>query len=146
MTPEIKIMSRAEAVKYTQGKHDTESIIISIMSPNMAYPDIMFMTVDNKVRNILTLYFTNETTGNRAMTESDARILVNFIYRYAGTPRIIIQSDNAINRAPGVAAAIAMHELRNDNYILENPAYSPNGHCYRLVTEAFNQASDPHRK
>ena len=133
----ITIMSRTQAIKYCHQPHDRQSVMIAIATPLTQYNSAPFVSVRNKIQNILRLEFEDASEGDGIMTERDAKAVADFVRKYAGTEHIIVHCDAGRSRSAGVAAAIMKYENGDDFVIFNDPGYEPNGHCYRMTLSAF---------
>ena len=147
----ISVLSRFQASKYCQTVHKTDSVIISISTPNVEYTntievnekisgvldvlELSFMDSDNPGKNDV---YGNPTTINDLMSNEDARKVVGFVEKYKDK-LILVHCDTGISRSSAVAAAILKHYAGDDSVIFDNPMYNPNRWVYRKVMEAFNE-------
>lgn len=150
----IGILSRFQASEYCQIKHKTDSVIISISTPNVDYTGYPIEADDeNKVIAILSIEFMdadrpgdndvygNPTTVDDLMSDEDAKTVVDFVERYKDK-RILVHCDAGISRSSAVAAAILKHYTGDDSMIFDSRWYNPNRWVYRKVLEAFESEAD----
>ncbi len=145
----ISILSRFRASEYCKNKHKTDSVIISISTPNVDYSDcIIEANKENRVIDILPIEFMdadspgnddvygNPTTIDDLMSDEDAKKIVEFVKKYKDK-RILVHCDAGISRSSAVAAAILKHYTGDDSMIFDSRWYNPNRWVYRKVLEAF---------
>jgi predicted protein tyrosine phosphatase len=145
----ISILSRFRASEYCKIKHKTDSVIISISTPNVDYSDcIIESNKENRVVDILPIEFMdadnpgnddvygNPTTIDDLMSDEDAKKIVAFVKKYKDK-RILVHCDAGISRSSAVAAAILKHYTGDDSMIFDSRWYNPNRWVYRKVLEAF---------
>ena len=145
----IGILSRFQASEYCQIKHKTDSVIISISTPNVDYTGYPVEADDeNRVVAILSIEFMdadcpgdndvygNPTTISDLMSDEDAKTVVDFVEQYKDK-RILVHCDAGISRSSAVAAAILKHYTGDDSMIFDSRWYNPNRWVYRKVLEAF---------
>lgn len=150
----IGILSRFQASEYCQIKHKTDSVIISISTPNVDYTGYPVEADDeNRVVAILSIEFMDAdnpgdydvygcmTTIDDLMTDEDAKKIVAFVEKYKDK-RILVHCDAGISRSSAVAAAILKHYTGNDDMIFDSRWYNPNRWVYRKVLEAFESEVD----
>lgn len=153
----VTVMSRAEAVRYCHKKHENESIIISISTPNMYYGSSPVSVPGNGVISVLRLVFADADRPNGRdvygtpvsesdlMTDQDALQIARFLNILDKYPDadVIVHCDAGISRSSGVAAAILKYKTGNDFQIFKNNRYHPNMWCYRKTLEALMLPNKP---
>lgn len=145
----IGVLSRFQASEYCQIKHKTDSVIISISTPDVDYKHLIIAPdEENRVVAILELSFMdsdkpgdndvygNPTTIDDLMSDDDAQRVVAFVEKYKDK-RILVHCDAGISRSSAVAAAILKHYTGDDSMIFDSRWYNPNRWVYRKVLEAF---------
>ena len=149
----VVVMSRKYAVTYCEMPHETESVIISISSPNMLYNSAPFMSEQNKVKDILELSMYDadgdgyDVYGTRVyaddlMKDEQAQAIVDFVRKYEDK-RIIVHCDAGISRSAGVAAAILRSYTGDDSRIFDSARHAPNMYIYYKVLKAFGYDYTP---
>ena len=150
----IGVLSRFDASQYCKDPHKTDSVIISISTPNVDYHGLEIKPTDeNRVVAILRLEFMdadrpgdndvygNPTTISDLMSDEDAKTVVDFVEQYKDK-RILVHCDAGISRSSAVVAAILKHYTGNDDMIFDSRWYNPNRWVYRKVLEAFESEVD----
>jgi len=149
----LSIFGRESAIRFCQKKHDYETVIISISTPDVDYEESPFISDENKVTEILGLSFCDAdypntkdvygkiTSESELMNDEDADRVVKFTEKHIGK-HIIVHCDAGISRSSGVAAAILKHYNGDDSAVFDSRWYAPNRWCYRKVLEAFERLSD----
>ncbi|MDR1357759.1 MAG: hypothetical protein LBJ48_00155 [Coriobacteriales bacterium] len=93
----------------------------------------------------LRVEFSDVTNARRkdSMKPEHAQTIARFI-RSLGEhiDSIVISCAGGMSRSPAIAAAIMLAQGQADMAIWENPNYSPNPLCYRLMLEAFGLPTD----
>lgn len=148
----ITVMNRNEAIKYCHQSHDEQSVIISINTPVEEYHDEPFMStiIGNGVWEILRLEFF-DIDGNYPisfgrMTMDDAQKIADVVERNQDK-HIIIHCDAGQSRSAGIAGALSKFYNNDDNIYFNNPKYTPNMLCYRLLlTELAGEKYDKYVK
>lgn len=140
----VTVMSRAEAIKYCNNQHDTPTVMISISTPYIEYPDNgPFCSAENNVLSIQFLYFSDADSPGKdvygvQVNEADlvsgyeATVVKRLLDTFPDTD-VIVHCDAGISRSSGVAAAILKAYTGDDSQIFNNPRYMPNMRCYRFV-------------
>ena len=137
--PEIIVMSRRDAIKYSHMENMKSSIIISITDYNKSFP-IIHKTTDNKILRILRLRFDDvtETDDNyTAINDEQAETIASFVKMNMNIERIIVHCEAGISRSAGCAAAIMKYLKNDDTPIFNNSYYKPNMTVYRKVINAL---------
>lgn len=146
----LSVLGRETAIKHCKKKHNYETAIISISTPNVDYDESPFIDNENNVSEILELSFCDAdfpgekdvygrlTTDFDLMTDEDADKVVEFMERHKDK-FIIVHCDAGISRSAGVAAAILKYYNGDDSPIFDSRWYNPNRWCYRKVLEAFER-------
>lgn len=149
----IGVLSRYQALEYCQIKHKTDSVIISISTPDVDYKDMIIAPdKENRVIDLLELCFMDcdkpgevdvygtPTTIDNLMSDEDAHKVVEFVERYKDK-RILVHCDAGISRSSAVAAAILKHYTGDDSMIFDSHWYNPNRWVYRKVLKAFETSA-----
>ena len=140
---EIMILSRPEAVFYSEGRHSRPAVMISISDPFETYTEAPFISRENGIRAILPLAFCDaekpgpDVYGRLAgaedlMQREDAIQIRELLDRYPEHD-IIVHCDAGMSRSAGVAAAIVKAAGGDPSGIFDSPYYDPNRYCYRLL-------------
>lgn len=143
----VFVMNRQEAIRYCHKKNSKESAIISISDPYNFYTSQVFRSKENKVVDILRLYFCDadrvgvdvygrKVTEDSLMNDYDAQKVCDFV-KANDNVDIIVHCDAGISRSAGVAAAIMKYLTGSDMEIFKNGKYQPNMWCYRKVLSKF---------
>lgn len=144
----IIIMNRYSAVQYCEKQHNQKSAIISISNHSGEYINAPFISSNNNVQDILSLYFADAEAPNtmdvygefvteeELLNDIDAKRIVDFIKKNIDCI-IIVHCDAGISRSSGVGAAILKYYTGDDSEIFDSERYMPNRWCYRKVLNAF---------
>ena len=145
------VMSRENCKKWCYQKHVDKSLIISI-SDNWAAPNKVFESKDNRVVDILRLYFDDIDCERRdlfhGMTDADAQKIADFIAKHKANfgnssesiQKIIVHCNAGVSRSAGVCAAISKY-LTGDDEAFFAGGYRPNMFCYSKVLKALYEQS-----
>lgn len=150
---DVVVMSRRRAEMYCDLKHDVESVIISISSPNMKYKNAPYMSEQNNVKDILSLsmydadgegydVYGTRVVASDLMRDEQAQEIADFVRKYEDK-RIIVHCDAGISRSAGVAAAILRSYTGDDSQIFDHPHHAPNMYIYYKVLKAFGYDYTP---
>lgn len=137
--PEIIVMSRRDAIKYSHMENMKSSIIISITDYNKSFP-IIHKTTDNKILGILRLRFDDvtETDDNyTTINDEQAETIASFVKMNMNIEKIIVHCEAGISRSAGCAAAIMKYLKNDDTPIFNSSYYKPNMTVYRKVINAL---------
>ena len=132
----LQVMSKAAARKYSFNENIEDCVIVSIN--NVSEPANQF-NPNPHIKGVCTLFF-NDVEGDErdCMTREDADKIIAFINQYVDkVNHIVVHCEAGISRSAGTCAALMMILNGNDFEIFDNPKYSPNMHCYRLVLESY---------
>ena len=139
----VLVMSRADAIRYCHKRHNTPVVMISVSDPHNAYTSAPFCNKENRVLAIQRVYFTDadrpgadvygrSVTEHDLISDSDAFLIKRLLKKFPNAD-VIVHCDAGISRSSGIAAAILKAYTGDDSQIFNNPRYSPNMRCYRLV-------------
>lgn len=143
------VMNRENCKRWCYQKHVDKSLIISI-SDNWAAPNKVFESKDNRVVDILRLYFDDIDENCKGlfhgMTDEDARQIADFIAKHYDNfgnssediQKIIVHCNAGVSRSAGVCAAISKY-LTGDDEAFFAGGYRPNMFCYRKTLEALHE-------
>lgn len=135
------VKNKFDAKRYCFGTHKQTSAIISISSL-YDEPVLLFRNERNKIRNILRCTFNDvDRDGIGCMTVDDANRIAQFVKQVSErVDLLIVHCDVGISRSAGICAAIMKYLIDDDSQIFDDPYFSPNMHCYRLVVNNPTQA------
>lgn len=130
----IQIKSKSDAIQ--------ESLVINedcvIISINEHYSEFPVFAFNNKIQDILTLFFDDKEDEVNGMNKNQAKAVVNFVNKWKEKVNLIIVHCGAgISRSAGVAAAIGKYLNGDDTFVFNEPKYIPNRNCYRQTLNAF---------
>lgn len=143
LVPEILVLSRQRAVKYSRKEHPEQSIVISITDCSRGFPSIHKGDSAN-IRAILKLKFDDVTEDNNeytAISMKQANKIVEFIKNYPDIDRIIVHCEAGVSRSAGCAAAILKYLKNDDSQIFDDKYYKPNMTVYHKVLNAFMETA-----
>ena len=138
----ITVMNRTQAIKYCHNAHNNQVVMISIYTPCEEYHDEPFMStiIGNGVYEICRVGFfdidSNYPISFGHMTLDDAELIADVIERNLDKD-IIVHCDAGQSRSAGITAALSKYYNGNDNFFFDNPKYTPNMSCYRLMLETL---------
>lgn len=136
----IFVMNRKEAIEFCKRPHLAQFAMISISTPHEDYKEAPFCSATNNVVDICSvLFFDLDNTypiKEGLMKHKDAKKIAEFISKYEDK-NIIVHCDAGQSRSAGVAAAISRYYNNYDFEYFENPCYTPNMFCYRLMMNAM---------
>ena len=137
----IKIMSRQEAIDFSNVPENKPNVIISITDVGSSKPQ--FGNIEN-IFYMLRLEFDDVLSNEpNAMTIDQAKSIVNMIKTLkdviVNTSNInfIIHCEGGVSRSAGIAAAIKTILGQDDMDIFRNPKYAPNKHCYYTLLNTY---------
>ena len=139
----IHIMSRSNAIKYSNAQHSETSAVISISDCDKDSP-VLENNPNNGIAAQCKVKFDDVERGaNNCITEADALRIVSFVSDNAKSQdRLIVQCEAGVSRSAGVAAAILKALTGNDREVFNSPRYVPNMTCYRTVLNAFHNSDE----
>lgn len=136
----IFVMNRKEAIEFCKQPHLAQFAMISIGTPHEDYKEAPFCSATNNVVDICFVqFFDLDNTypiKEGLMKYEDAKRIAEFISKYEDK-NIIVHCDAGQSRSAGVAAAISRYYNNYDFEYFENPCYTPNMFCYRLMMNAM---------
>lgn len=132
---EFLVMSRSEAAKYSS-ELTKRTLIISITDVGSSHNDF---ALNKNIVDILHLQFDDvEIPDKNCISPADAEQIVKFVNAHLDeTQCILVHCEAGICRSAGVAAALMLILIGNDDGIFKNAKYCPNRSCYRLVLDAY---------
>lgn len=134
---EVLVMSREQAKRFSYKPHNQNIAIISICDPDKRPPlfhSPCFMSEH------FCYFWDEEDEKYGCITEDDAEGIANFILNEdRRIDLIIVQCEAGVSRSAGVAAAILKVLTGDDTQIFDDPKYSPNMKCYRMVLNAMTE-------
>lgn len=141
----IIVKSRKEAEIYSAQPHTEQAIVISIAAVGQEKASIS-CTKENGIRDIAFLFFndvSNETDEGH-ITDDDAQTIKEFVNKYKDTDidTILVHCVAGQCRSAGVASAISLYLLGNDDQVYANSYCVPNALCKSKVLKAFNGDTD----
>lgn len=133
MFTDIQVFSRDKMIDYTAGIN-RPCIIVSISDKTAQPPEFY----DNQnIIDVCYLFFDDEESGPTAMTEDDARTLIDFVRSYENENiDLFFHCNGGVSRSAACAAATMLIEWGCDADIFNDGRYCPNMHCYRYVLDA----------
>ena len=136
----VMIMNRKEVLDFCKHPHLAQSIIISISTPHVEYSEFPFCTATNNVIDICEVQFfdlDNTYPIKKGLMEfKDAKKIVGFVSNYKDKI-IIVHCDAGQSRSAGVAAALSKYYNNDDSEYFDNPRFTPNMWCYKLMLNAL---------
>ena len=137
----IEVMSRAKFIEYTKSNHRLTSAVISISSP---HEDIVHIS-NSQNNGVVLLYRATFDDTDRADNTSlvpldlmQAELMAKFVKGAMGkVDKIIVHCGAGQSRSAGIAAAILKYYTNDDTSIFNNPRYTPNMLCYRMMLTAL---------
>jgi len=137
MTMRIEVMSRKNAILYSQKSTYENLAIISISDCNKEFANF------ENVTYLLRLKFDDVEQGDyNCITFEQAvqiKLFVNSIRNNVSL--LIVHCEAGISRSAGIAAALMKVIYGHDWKIFESNMYCPNMTCYRIVLDAFHDNS-----
>lgn len=133
-------MNREEAINFCKYPHLAQFVIISISTPYEEYDSAPFSSTTNNVIDICPVRFfdlDNTYPIKKGLMEyRDAKKIVDFVSRYKDKI-IIVHCDAGQSRSAGVAAALSKYYNNDDSEYFDNPRFTPNMWCYKLMLNAL---------
>ena len=129
-------MSREKARLYSYEKDIDRCIIVSI---NGTDEELNRFAENSAIKAVCPLVF-NDVEGDEqnCMTRADADKIIAFVNDHVDdVDEIIVHCGAGKSRSAGTCAALMMILNGDDSAIFDNPYFTPNMHCYRLVMEAY---------
>lgn len=137
----VQVMSRKKFEEYVFQQHRESSIVVSISSCGDSPPFVVCNNA-NKIVNVFNAFFNDTDDRNTVYGGIDFNTAIQIaqfvkINYTAHINKIIVHCDAGQSRSAGVAAAILKYFTNDDTQIFDNPRYTPNRLCYRLVLQAL---------
>lgn len=136
----IFVMNRKEAINFCKYPHLAQFVMISISTPFEEYDSAPFISTTNNVIDICPVHFfdlDNTYPIKKGLMEyRDAKKIVDFVSRYKDKI-IIVHCDAGQSRSAGVAAALSKYYNNDDSEYFDNPRFTPNMWCYKLMLNAL---------
>ena len=140
----IKVMSRAEAVRFTHRNvamnNDNTKNHYFIISISNKFDETPLFAADPDCKGICYLNFDDVEKGEKnCISEYDVENLMYFLVKaFKKNPNvenIIVHCQAGQSRSAGMAAALLKFYNGDDWEIFNNPRYTPNMTVYRMVLE-----------
>ncbi len=136
----IFVMNRKEAIEFCKHPHLAQFAMISIGTPHEDYEEEPFCGIANNVVGICCVnFFDLDDTypiKEGLMKYEDAKKIAEFVSQNKDKI-IIVHCDAGQSRSAGVAAAISRYYNNDESEYFDNPRYTPNMLCYRLMMNAM---------
>lgn len=136
----IFVMNRKEAIDFCKYSHLAQFAMISISTPFEEYDSAPFISTTNNVIDICPVQFfdlDNTYPIKKGLMEyKDAKKIVDFVSYYKDKI-IIVHCDAGQSRSAGVAAALSKYYNNDDSEYFDNPRFTPNMWCYKLMLNAL---------
>jgi len=136
----IFVMNRKEAIEFCKHPHLAQFAMISIGTPHEDYKEEPFCSITNNVVGICCVqFFDLDNTypiKEGLMKYKDAKKIAEFVSQNKDKI-IIVHCDAGQSRSAGIAAAISRYYNNYDFEYFDNPRYTPNMLCYRLMMNAM---------
>lgn len=136
----IFVMNRKEAINFCKYPHLAQFVMISISTPFEEYDSAPFSNTTNNVIDICPVQFfdlDNTYPIKKGLMEyKDAKKIVDFVSKYKDKI-IIVHCDAGQSRSAGVAAALSKYYNNDDSEYFDNPRFTPNMWCYKLMLNAL---------
>lgn len=132
----FSVMSRQNARKFSFGNIPEKTIIVSITD---VQSDFNHFKRQANLIGVCDVKFDDVERGEEnCITKQDAQKILAFVNRYKDVvEHIIVHCEAGVSRSAGVCAAL-MHILTgNDMAIFDNPRFTPNMTCYRMVMNEY---------
>lgn len=139
MNMNIKILSKAEAVKMSYTDFDGRKNIISISD---LYENKVELNCENVfIKAVLYLSFedVSEADDGAMTAEDDAKIRDFVQCRQNKVDTIWVQCEMGVSRSAGIAAALMEYFGEDMTALFESDTYCPNMLCYELTGKALKQ-------
>ena len=134
MQHNITVMSRGAAIEMSNTELDHDTVIVSITGFGEEFPEF----ADNPhIVGVCYVQFDDEEQGINAMTDDNAREILNFISEWASEDvDIVVHCSAGISRSAGVGAALMLILNGDDSDVFGSGKYAPNMNCYRKMLSA----------
>ena len=137
----IEIMSRAKFIEYTKSNHRLTSAVISISSPHEGIVHISNSQNNGVVLLYRATFDDTDRADNTSLVPLDlmqAELMAKFVKgAIDNVDKIIVHCRAGQSRSAGIAAAILKYYTNDDTSIFNNPRYTPNMLCYRMMLTAL---------
>ena len=137
----IEVMSRAKFIEYTKSNHRLTSAVISISSPHEGIVHISNSQNNGVVLLYRATFDDTDRADNTSLVPLDlmqAEIMAKFVKGAIDkVDKIIVHCEAGQSRSAGIAAAILKYYTNDDTSIFNNPRYTPNMLCYRMMLTAL---------
>lgn len=134
-------MSRAKFIEYTKSNHRLTSAVISISSPHEGIVHISNSQNNGVVLLYRATFDDTDRADNTSLVPLDlmqAEIMAKFVKGAIDkVDKIIVHCEAGQSRSAGIAAAILKYYTNDDTSIFNNPRYTPNMLCYRMMLTAL---------
>lgn len=135
----IIVMNREEVLDFCKHPHLAQFAIVSIGTPHEDYEEKPFCSTNNVVGICCVNFFDLDNTypiKEGLMEYKDAKKIVDFVSKYKDKI-IIVHCDAGQSRSAGVAAALSKYYNNDDSEYFNNPRFTPNMWCYKLILNAL---------
>jgi hypothetical protein len=130
------VMSRLNAKDYTFSNCEKLPYLMISINDSHALPN-MFKR-DSSMVGLCILHFDDVDTGKNAMSNRDARTILDYVNTYVNkVEEIIVHCGAGVSRSAGVCAALMKVLTDDDTAIFNSSQYKPNMGCYRKVLNAY---------
>ena len=130
------VMSRLNAKDYTFSNCEKLPYLMISINDARALPN-MFKR-DPYMMGLCILHFDDVDTGKNAMSNRDARTILDYVNTYVNkVEEIIVHCGAGVSRSAGVCAALMKVLTDDDTAIFNSSQYKPNMGCYRKVLNAY---------
>lgn len=130
------VMSRLNAKDYTF--NNCEKLPYLMISINDAHALPNMFKRDPYMMGLCILHFDDVDTGKNAMSNRDARTILDYVNTYVNkVEEIIVHCGAGVSRSAGVCAALMKVLTDDDTAIFNSSQYKPNMGCYRKVLNAY---------
>lgn len=137
----IEVMSRAKFTEYTKSNHRLTSAVISISSPHEGIVHISNSQNNGVVLLYRATFDDTDRADNTSLVPLDlmqAELMAKFVKGAIDkVDKIIVHCRAGQSRSAGIAAAILKYYTNDDTSIFNNPRYTPNMLCYRMMLTAL---------
>lgn len=133
---QFQVLSRENARRHSYVSDIERCVIISIngtdetlnqFNQNPAIKDVCYLVFDDV-----------EGDERNCMTRADADKIIGFVNEHVDdVDEIVVHCGAGKSRSAGTCAALMMILNGDDSAVFDNPYFTPNMHCYRLVMEAY---------
>lgn len=130
------IMNRQSARRASYEKTGPDTAIISITDTQAP---LNGFDKQPWIKGVLQVQFEDVEEGYaNGITQSHANSIARFVHRMKGqVEQFIVHCEYGISRSSGTAAAIMKYLDGDDSEIWDDPGYSPNRLCYRMIFRAL---------